>query len=131
MACNQQDMDLLDKAKVHPQIHFLDFEIQKLIKNISLLGFEDNDEPSHPPSTVSKASLFQTKSVPKTSTFSVSEPTVSPTLPMTETTTFPNEKTAPLETKDSATKTFDDFENLDIKDAQNPSVYEEDEIDLS
>lgn len=70
MACNQQDMDLLDKAKLHPQVHFLDFEIQKLIKNISLFGFEDNNEEPALAQTVaaaSKASLFQTKATPKPS----------------------------------------------------------------
>lgn len=66
MACTQQDMDLLDKAKMHPQLHFLDAEIQRLIKNISLFGFEEESPaPVAAPSEPSKASLFQVKAAPK------------------------------------------------------------------
>jgi hypothetical protein len=77
MACHQQDMDLLDQAKSHPQLHFMDFEIQKLVKNISLFGFDVDQQPGKLSTTApviavvdkldladsakSKTSLFQTK----------------------------------------------------------------------
>lgn len=64
MACNTQDADMLDKARMHAQVNYFDIEIKKLIKNISLFGFDIIDTPAAPVETNLKSNLFATKPKP-------------------------------------------------------------------
>jgi hypothetical protein len=61
MACNTQDADMLDKARMHPQVNYFDFEVKKLIKEISLFGFEDTSSAPLPVENNLKSNLFATK----------------------------------------------------------------------
>lgn len=65
MACNNMDADLLDKVQRDPQTHYMDGELQKLIKKISLFemnGAETNDQPILKSSEENqKATLFTKK----------------------------------------------------------------------
>lgn len=61
MACNTQDADMLDKARMHPQVNYFDFEVKKVIKNISIFGFDETYTAPAPVETNMKSNLFATK----------------------------------------------------------------------
>lgn len=46
LACINQDDDLLDKAKMHPQLNYLDAEIQTIVRQLSLSTLIEGELPS-------------------------------------------------------------------------------------
>jgi hypothetical protein len=62
LACVNQDDDALDKAKMHPQVNYLDKEIQKLVKELSLFSMiEGGSSSSFVPPPQMKNQLFPKK----------------------------------------------------------------------
>lgn len=61
MACNTQDADMLDKARMHPQVNYFDMEVKRVVKNISLFGFEDTTPEPAVVEVSQKANLFASK----------------------------------------------------------------------
>ena len=66
LACVNQDDDLMDKAKMHPQLNYIDKELQKIVKNLSLFELLESGVPVPSPDTredTSKNKLFGKKNV--------------------------------------------------------------------
>ena len=128
MACNTQDVDMLDKARMHPQVNYFDVEVQKLIKNISIFGFEEAEStPVVTNESAQKSSLFATK--PKAPTPVPPAPAPGPT-PANIPPPPPPAPVAPPASKVEedhfdGSELVDDLDNIHVEDDHDANAVEE------
>jgi hypothetical protein len=124
MACNNMDADLLDEVQRDPQIHYMDVELQKLIKKISLFEMNGEDKVEQQPVKTSeatqKASLFTNKKP------SARQPPPPPPPLPEEPTPLPPQPATSSHTKDLLAKHLKD---LDINDDGHTATVSNAELD--